>query len=302
MISLVVPIFNEEDLIDELLRRVVNALEQTNVPFEVITVDDGSKDTSLNKLLQWHQNDRRIKVLTLSRNFGHQAAYTAGIDYAEGDYIAMMDGDLQDPPELLPQMYNMLCSGEYDIICGLRTDRKETGIRKLLIKGFHRVFRTGSGSVANTGNFSMLNKKATDAFRDLKEKTRYLPGLRNFIGFKQGNIEYERDERWAGTPKMSIFKLFTLAADAIFSFSKFPIKFCLYIGLLGIIISFAAGLYILFSKLLGLAPLGWSSTMTSIFFLGSIQLTFLGVLGEYVFRIYKESQNRPIYIIKDFYS
>jgi dolichol-phosphate mannosyltransferase len=153
----------------------------------------------------------------------------------------------------------------------------------------------------NTGNFSMMKREAVDALLTMKEKVRYLPGLRSFIGFKQGYVEFVRDERSEGDPKMSLSKLFILAADAIFAFSRFPIKMCLYLGLIGTIVFMFAGIYVLIAKIFGFAVIGWSSTLLSIYFLGSIQLVSLGVVGEYVYRIYKESQNRPIYFVKKFY-
>jgi hypothetical protein len=153
----------------------------------------------------------------------------------------------------------------------------------------------------NSGNYSMMKREAVDALLTLREKVRYLPGLRTFIGFRQGYIEFVRDDRFTGEPKMGIRKLLVLAADAIFSFSRFPIRFCLFLGTIGTIVFMAAGIYVLIAKAYGFAVIGWSSTLLSIYFLGSIQLVFLGILGEYVYRSYKESQNRPVYFVKKFY-
>lgn len=304
MISLIVPIYNEEELILELVQRSVASLNLTGQDFEILFIDDGSTDKSLELLLNCQQKDNRIKLLTLSRNFGHQAAYTAGIDYAAGDYAALMDGDLQDPPELLPEMYKMLADGQLDIINGYRKSNASNKSRNICTRLFHLTFGNISNlkDVQHIGNFSMMNKSALNAFRQLREKTRYLPGLRNLIGFRSSILKYQREEREHGNSKMSMKDLFELALDAIFSFSKLPLKFCLFMGMLGIVCSFLAGIYILLSKSFGLSPLGWSSTMTSIYFLGSIQLVFLGILGEYIFRIYRESQNRPIYFVREFYN
>ena len=153
----------------------------------------------------------------------------------------------------------------------------------------------------NSGNFSMMKRQAVEALLSIKEKVRYLPGLRTFIGFRQGYIEYVRDDRFRGKPKMSISKLFTLAADAIFSFSRVPVRFCLILGSIGAIVFMVAGIYVLIAKIYGFAVIGWSSTLLSIYFLGSIQLIFMGIVGEYVYRNYKESQNRPVYFVKKFY-
>jgi dolichol-phosphate mannosyltransferase len=303
MISLVIPVYNEEILIDELIERLIKVLSEISVPFEILFINDGSQDGTLEKLLQHRDKEKRIKVLSLSRNFGHQAALTAGLEHAKGDYIAMMDGDLQDPPELLREMHKKLKSGEYDVINGKRRSRKGSIGRRILTYIFHKLFKrvSGLGEIENVGNYSMLNRNALNGLLTLKEKIRYLPGLRSFVGFKQGYIEYVREERKKGKSKMNIWKLWLLGSDAIFSFSKIPLKICLFLGLFGVVVFLLAGIYVLIAKIFGFALLGWSSTLLSIYFLGSIQLTFLGVLGEYVFRTYKESQNRPIYLVKEFY-
>jgi len=283
-----------------LVKRTIAALESFITGYEVIFVDDGSTDDSLEKILTWRKSNSKIKVLSLSKNFGHQAAYTAGLEHAKGEIVAMMDGDLQDPPELLPEMYRKICEEDYDVVSGKRTGRKGKNSRDIYAVLFHLLFKHIGEikNMENTGNYSMMKREAIDALLSLKEKVRYLPGMRTFIGFKQGYVEFIREDRFRGTPKMSIRKLFVLGADAIFSFSRFPIRFCLVLGTLGTIIFMCAGIYVLIAKLYGFAVIGWSSTLLSIYFLGSIQLVFLGILGEYVYRSYKESQNRPVYFIK----
>jgi len=303
MLSLVIPIFNEEKLIDELINRTISSLESFIQDYEVIVVDDGSTDNSMGKILAKRKENNKIKILTLSKNFGHQAAYTAGLEHTRGDVIAMMDGDLQDPPELLAEMYKKITVEDYDIVSGKRTGRKGKKGRDFYAVLFHILFKY-IGEIKhmeNSGNYSMMNREALDALLSMREKVRYLPGLRTFIGFKQGYIEFIRDDRFRGTPKMSIRKLLVLAADAVFSFSRFPIRFCLILGSIGALVFMCAGIYVLIAKAYGFAVLGWSSTLLSIYFLGSIQLVFLGILGEYVYRNYKESQNRPIYFVKKFY-
>ncbi len=305
MVSLVIPIFNEELLIDTLAERCLAAMQRISPYFEIICVDDGSSDNSLALLKKWHAVDNRIKVVTLSRNFGHQAAYTAGLTYAKGDYIAMMDGDLQDPPELLPEMHDKLLKSndEIDIVYGKRTKRGEELQKALAIRLFHKIFKQVSGIDAadNVGNFSIFNRRSLEAFLRLEERNRYLPGLRFFIGFKQDYVEYARDDRAAGEAKMTFGKLVRLALDALFSFSDMPIKLCFWTGVTGIFVLFMAGVYALFSKITGTAYIGWSSLSLSIYFLGSVQLLFLGVIGEYVFRIYRETQRRPIFLIRKIY-
>jgi len=302
MFSLIIPVYNEEGLIEELAARSVKSVESFTTNYEILFINDGSTDSTLKKLIEIRKQFTRIKIVDLSRNFGHQAAYTAGLEMALGNYVAMMDGDLQDPPELLVEMYHKIKDEGFDIVSGKRKGRKG-GRFKLTTNLFHAFFKkvAGMDGMENTGNFSMMNRAAVNAMLQMKETIRYLPGLRLFIGFKQGYVEYVRQDRQEGTPKMTLGKLILLGADAIFSFSKFPIKVCLYLGTIGTIVFFCAGIYALIDKIFGFAIIGWSSTVLSIYFLGSIQLIFLGVVGEYVYRIYKESQNRPIYLVKKFY-
>ncbi|MCX6334847.1 MAG: glycosyltransferase family 2 protein, partial [Bacteroidia bacterium] len=302
MFSLVIPIFNEEKLIDELVIRTITSVETFTRDYEVIMVEDGSTDKSLSKILENREKNKRIKILALSKNFGHQAAYTAGLEHAAGDIVAMMDGDLQDPPELLSAMYRKITAEDFDIVSAKKTGRKGNPARKLYAKLFHHIFRNIGElkNMENYGNYSMMKRIAVDALLSMKEKVRYLPGLRSFIGFRHGDVEFVRDNRYRGKSKMSLQKLSTLAADAIFSFSRFPIKLCLILGTIGTIVFMAAGIYVLIAKATGIAIPGWSSTLLSIYFLGSIQLVFLGIIGEYIYRNYKESQNRPLYFVRKF--
>lgn len=303
MLSLVIPIYNEENLLDELVRRTVSAIESFTPDYEIIFVDDGSIDGSLDKLLGWHKKNSRVKVLSLSKNFGHQAAYTAGLEHATGDIVAMMDGDLQDPPELLSEMYRKIKAEGYEVVSGKKTGRKGKTRRNFWFMLFHRFFRKVGeiNGMENVGNYSMMTREAVNALLSMKEKVRYLPGMRTFIGFRQAYVEFVRDERFKGKPKMSTRRLFILAADAIFSFSRFPIRLCLILGTIGVLVFMGAGIYVIIAKIYGFAVIGWSSTILSIYFLGSVQLVFLGVLGEYIYRSYKETQNRPIYFVRKYY-
>ena len=303
MFSLVIPVFNEENLIDELVRRSMTAVESFTDDYEIILVDDGSTDNSLNRILDIRRTGIRVKLLSLSKNFGHQAAFTAGLTYAKGEIVAMMDGDLQDPPELLVEMYRKLKEEDLDIVSAKKTGRKGKRSRNIYAAVFHSIFRhIGEiNGMENYGNFSVMKRIALDALLSLGEKVRYLPGLRTYIGFKQGYVEFVRDDRFEGTPKMTLRRLFTLAADAIFSFSRFPIRICLILGIAGTLVFMGAGIYVLVARLTGITIPQWSSTLLSLYFLGSVQLVFLGILGEYVFRNYKESQNRPVYFVRKFY-
>ena len=302
MFSLIIPVYNEEDLIDELAVRSVSAIESFTANYEILFINDGSTDSTLHQLIEARKRFSRIKIVDLSRNFGHQAAFTAGLETALGNYVALMDGDLQDPPELLAEMYRKIKEEGFDIVSGKRLGRKGKRLR-ITTNLFHAFFKkvAGMDNMENSGNFSMLNRAAVNALIGMKETIRYLPGLRSFIGFNQGYVEYIREDRLKGEPKMTFGNLMLLGADAIFSFSKFPIKVCLYLGTIGTIVFMFTGMYVLIAKMFDFALYGWSSTVLSIYFLGSIQLIFLGVVGEYVYRIYKESQHRPIYLVKKFY-
>lgn len=303
MISLVIPVYNEELVIDELLRRSLNTLKEIGRPFEIIIVDDGSEDSSLSKLLKHREDDNRIKVVELSRNFGHQAAFTAGLKRSKGQYTVMMDGDLQDTPELISDMFNKMQSGEYDIINGYRKSRAETGIRGLMFAIFHKLFAIilNKRDVENIGNFSMLQRPALEALLQLKEKTRYLPGLRTYVGFRQGFLDYDREDRKEGVPKMRFRHLLKLATDAIFSFSRLPVFICFYLGLFGVIITSIIGIIMLFSDSGPSLTTDYRPVIVGLFFLGSVQLAFIGIVGEYVFKGYKESQNRPMYFVRNEY-
>ena len=302
-LSVIIPIYNEEELIDTLIERTRNAITSVTDDFEIICVNDGSIDRSLEKLVKFHYIDKRLKIISLSRNFGHQAAYTAGLEYAKGEYVAMMDGDLQDPPELIGEMLKKAEDEKIDVVYGKRKASKEEFQKRFFARTFHYIFRKVSlmNEIQNVGNFAVMNRKALDALLSFKEKNRYLPGLRAFIGFHQNEVVYERQQRLAGEAKMTLAKLFRLGFDAVFSFTDLPIKLCLYTGLTGMVSCVIAFFYVILSKLTGIAPFGWSSTTLSIFFLGFIQLIFLGILGEYLFRVYRESQGRPVYIISEIY-
>lgn len=301
-LSVIVPLYNEENLITELNNRITKAISFSG-NYEILFVDDGSEDNTLKFLLELKKTNPNIKIIELSRNFGHQAAYTAGLNYASGEYIVMMDGDLQDPPEVIPEMYKKITETDFDIIYGKRKSRKEGFLKKILISIFHYIFNRiiKNKDLVSIGNFSIMSSKAKNALVSLQEKNKYLPGLRYYIGFKQDFVEYNRDERLSGKSKMSFRKLVHLAFDAIFSFSKLPIRISLIIGSIGILASIIGILIVLIKKVTGVAITGWTSTMISIFFFGSVQLFFLGVLGEYVFRIFTETKNRSTYFIRNIF-
>jgi glycosyltransferase involved in cell wall biosynthesis len=303
MISVVIPLLNESTLVTRLVDEVAKNLHSTGAAFEIVCVDDGSIDDTVEKLLQFQKENKELKVVSLSRNFGLQPALTAGLEFAKGDYVVIMDGDFQDPPEVIPQLFSKIKATKGDVVSAVRSRRKEKLSKRFYINVFHKIFKniTEGNQVEQTGNFSILSRKAVDAILKFSEHNRYFPGIRNFIGFQHDFIVYDRPDRLEGEAKMSRKKLFALAADAIYSFSKWPIKACLYLGLLGIVVFLMAIVYTLVSKFTGLAPIGWSSMFLAVSFFGSVQLTFLGLIGEYVYRIYKEVQKRPIYLVKEIY-
>ncbi|MCK3683701.1 glycosyltransferase family 2 protein [Maribellus sp. YY47] len=300
MISVVIPLYNESILVDRLLEAVTQNVRALNEPFEVVCVDDGSTDETLAKLLQFRKEVPEVKVISLSRNFGLQAAITVGLEYAKGGKVIIMDGDLQDPPELIPELLQKMEETNCDVVSAVRNKRMESFTKRFYIKVFHKIFASISegNQVEQSGNFCLLNRKAVNSILAFSERNRYFPGIRNFIGFQHEFVVYDRADRVEGKAKMTTRKLFSLAADAIYSFSKWPIKACLYLGLLGVVVFLLAIVYTLVSKFTGLAPFGWSSTFLAISFFGSVQLTFLGLIGEYIFRIYKEVQRRPVYLVK----
>ena len=302
-LSVVIPLFNEEVLVAQLMEEVNRNAKAIGEPFEIVCVDDGSTDNTLESLLQRRNEYKALKVISLSRNFGLQPAIAAGLDYAKGEYVLIMDGDLQDPPDLIPKLYIKIKETKADVVSAVRSKRNEKFGKRFYINLFHKIFSNISEGeqLEQSGNFSILSRKAVDAILQFKEHNRYFPGIRNFIGFGHEYVTYDRPDRTEGKAKMNRKKLFSLAADAIYSFSKWPVKACLYLGLLGVVVFFLAIVYTLISKFTGLAPFGWSSTFLAISFFGSVQLTFLGLIGEYIFRIYKEVQQRPIYLVKGIY-
>jgi glycosyltransferase involved in cell wall biosynthesis len=303
MISVVIPLLNESTLVIRLVGELAKNLHAIGEAFEIVCVDDGSTDDTVEKLLQLKKENVELKVISLSRNFGLQPALTAGLEFAKGDYVVIMDGDFQDPPEVITQLFSKIKETKCDVVSAVRNQRKEKLSKRFYINVFHKIFKniTEGNQMEQTGNFSILSRKAVDAILQFSEHNRYFPGIRNFIGFQHEFIVYDRPDRLEGEAKMSRKKLFALAADAIYSFSKWPIKACLYLGLLGIVVFLLAIIYTLVSKFTGLAPIGWSSMFLAVSFFGSVQLTFLGLIGEYVYRIYKEVQKRPIYLVKEIY-
>lgn len=301
MYSIIIPIYNEELTLPELRTRLIEATDSLDKPFEVILIDDGSKDKSFSLMKDIHAQDERFKIIRLSRNFGHQIAISAGMDVAQGDAIILMDGDLQDPPELLPQMIAKWKDG-YHVVYTVKTSRKENPLKRLAFKGFYWVLHALSSIQIpmNAGNFSLMDRRVVEVMKQIPERHRYISGLRAWVGFKQIGIEYDRGARFAGEPQMSITRLFSLAFDGIFSFSNIPLRAATYVGFVAATFSFAGGIFVIYEKLFtDKAILGWASTIVTITFLGGLTLLTLGIIGEYIGRIYDEVKQRPLYIISE---
>jgi dolichol-phosphate mannosyltransferase len=300
-LSVVVPLYNEEQVLPELVVRLSDALSATNVAYEIVFVDDGSSDGTVSILADTAKDDTRIKVVALSRNFGHQAAVSAGIDAVDGDAVVVMDGDLQDPPELIHDFLEKFREG-FDVVYAIRRARKEVWWKRAGYNLFYRILSTfASGGVAiprDAGDFSLMSRRVVDIIRAMPERNRYVRGLRAWAGFRQIGIPYNRDARYAGKTKYSLWKLVRFAYDGLFAFSYVPIMIVNAIGFLSSAVAFVGIIAVLYFKLFSTRDVpGFTATAVFILFFSGIQLIALGVLGEYMRRMYDEVKARPLYII-----
>lgn len=300
-LDVVIPVFNEEDVLPKLRRRLTAALDAATESWRVILVDDGSQDRSRELILDWRRDDSRIMLVELSRNFGHQSAITAGISFADAQSVAVMDADLQDPPELLKEMLEQWRSGA-DVVVARRRSRAETGWRKFAFAAFHHFLeRFGDlPSSANTGVFGLMDRRVAQHYIKLSERHRFFPGLRDWLGFRRQEVLYDREDRAAGAPKQSLGRLIAYALDSIFSFSYKPLRMMTYLGCLIALAGFSLAAYFIFKRLLGveIADTGFTTLVTLILVLGGLNLIGLGLVGEYVGRIYDEAKNRPFFIVR----
>jgi len=304
-LSLIIPIFNEEQVIPELsrrLREVMGKLETVVRSWEVVFIDDGSKDKSLPMLRELAANERRFKVLSFSRNFGHQLAITAGIDYADGDAVVIMDADLQDPPEVVQEMVTRWREG-FDVVYGVRRSRAgETFFKKATASLFYRTLKIMLGGISipvDAGDFRLMGRPAVLTLRALKEKHRFVRGMVAWIGFKQSALYYDREARFAGETKYPFVKMLRFAIDAITSFSIIPLRFATWLGLLAGLVAVVEAGFALYERLLGNVVQGWTTIMLAVALGSSAQLLMIGVLGEYVGRIYEEIKRRPLYVTSE---
>ena len=305
-ISIVIPCYNEEDVIELCHDEVTKVVDALPYGFEIIYINDGSKDSTFAKLKNIQKDDDRVIILNLSRNFGKEAAMTAGIDNVTGDALIILDADLQDPPALIPDLIKMWKDTDADVVYGQRMIREgETWFKKFTANGFYKVINFIASNVEiprNTGDFRLMNRRSIDALKQLREKHRFMKGLFAWIGYKQVALQYNRAPRAAGETKWSYVGLWNLAMEGIAGFSTTPLRVASFFGLLISIISFLFGGYIIAKTLIsGVDVPGWATLTVMISFLSGIQLLSIGILGEYIGRIFGEAKKRPLYFIEDIY-
>ncbi len=298
-LSVVVPLYDEADNLGELHQRLKSSLGGLGCDYEVVFVDDGSRDALPGMLDELQGHDSHASVLHLSRNFGHQAAVCAGIDHARGRAILLMDGDLQDPPEVIPSFVQLWRDG-YDVVYAIRRRRKEGRLKRLGYFLFYRLLRAISDLdiPVDSGDFCLMDRKVVEALKHMPERKRFVRGLRTYVGFRQIGLAYERGAREAGSSKYSFGALLELALDGLVSFSSYPLRLVTYLGLSTAGLAAIATVWVLADALSQqTAPRGWASTLVVVLFMGSVQLICLGIIGEYIRLIFLESKGRPAYIV-----
>jgi glycosyltransferase involved in cell wall biosynthesis len=301
--SVVAPVYNEEALVAEFCQRTIAALEPLGEPFEVVLVNDGSRDHSPDIIRQLHDQDPRIKVVNFSRNFGHQIAITAGMDYAKGQAVTVIDSDLQDPPEVIPRMIDEWKRG-YQVVYGVRGEREgETAFKLATASLFYRLIRkiTNVDIPLDAGDFRLMDRRVVEALNSMREQKRFMRGLSVWVGFKQTGVTYRRDARKAGETKYPLRKMIRFALDGITAFSYLPLQLATYLGFTVATLSLLGLIAVIVLRLIGSGEsfYGQASTLVSVLFLGGIQLIFLGIIGEYLGRIYDEVKRRPLYIVAE---
>jgi dolichol-phosphate mannosyltransferase len=301
-ISIVVPLYNEEKNIRLMHDRLVSSILKISSNFEIIYVNDGSKDNSFLELLKLSNEDERVKYINFSRNFGHQIAVTAGLDYSKGAAVVIIDGDLQDPPEVIPEMYALYKEG-FEVVYGQRLIRKgESFLKKITAKYFYRILKkiTNINIPVDTGDFRLIDRKIVNDLKNMPEQNKFLRGQIAWLGYRQTSIFFERDERKFGETGYPFSKMLKFALDGITGFSDVPLQFVTKTGIFISFISFLVILYAIFSHfILERTITGWTSLIISSMFIGGVQLISVGIIGEYISRINKNVQNRPLYIVSE---
>ena len=300
--TIIAPIFNEIDNIQVLYDRVSEVMDQTNQPWEFVMVDDGSTDGSTEAILDLKSRDKKIVPVLFARNFGHQIAVTAGLDYSQGEAVIIIDADLQDPPEVILDLIKKWKEG-YEVVYAQRSKREgETWFKLFTAAAFYRLIQriTDINLPMDTGDFRLLDRKVVGVMNQMREKHRFLRGMSVWVGFRQTGVEYERAERFAGETKYPLKIMFKLASDAITGFSYFPLKLATYLGFIATGLSMIAILTIIILRLTGSDYLlGQATTLIAVLFLGGVQLISIGMLGEYIGRLYDEAKGRPLYIVRE---
>lgn len=301
MLSVVSPIYNERESVDELVRRLTLVLSELG-EYEIVLVDDGSTDGSWAALCALAAGDGHVRLLRLSRNFGHQIALTAGLDAARGDAVVLIDGDLQDPPEVIPELVDRWREG-FDVVYAVRAQRDgESRLRLAAIDLFYRLFRRMSATdiPADTGDFRLLSRRAVDSLARMPERARYLRGMTSWIGFRQTGVAYRRDPRFAGASKYPLGKLIRLAADGITSFSIAPIRLLTRLGVVMLVFCLGVLGWTLYVRFFTQnAPQGWTSLLAVVLLLGGMQMLGIGIVGQYIARIFEETKQRPLYFVAE---
>lgn len=302
MVSIIIPVFNEEEVLNELYKRLTTVMESTGEEYELVFIDDGSSDNTYPMLKELNKKDPRCKVLHFSRNFGHQIAITAGMDYCKGDAVVIIDADLQDPPELIPEMLQKWKEGA-QIVHARRKKRKgESIFKKATAAIFYRTLKalTNVEIPVDVGDFRLMDKKVVQSLRSMRERNRFVRGLVSWTGYKQAEVSYVRDPRFAGTTKYPLKKMIRFALNGITSFSDKPLKIASLLGFLLSSAGFLYMLYVLYQKFFTTQVVqGWTTIVVLILVFNGFTLLSLGILGEYVGRIYEEIKQRPLYIIEE---
>ena len=301
--SFIVPIYNEEDTLVEMYRRVRAVMDQMDGSVELVLVNDGSRDRSLSLMRELHEKDPQVCYLSLARNFGHQVAVTAGLNFVRGQAIVILDADLQDPPELIPALVEQWQQG-YQVVYAQRTKRlRESWFKRLPAYVFYRLMRRLADVEipVDTGDFCLMDRQVVDVLNTMPERNRYIRGLRSWVGLQQTSVYFEREPRFAGEVKYTFRKSLSLAVNSLVSFSKLPLRLSTYVGLLAAGAAVLMAVLVLYWRIVAPAsPLtGFASIMIAIFFLGAVQLVSIGILGEYVGRIYEEVKGRPLYVLSE---
>ncbi|MDX1437711.1 MAG: glycosyltransferase family 2 protein [Anaerolineales bacterium] len=298
--SIVAPIYNEIDALPELYSRVSSVMEEIGDAWELVMVDDGSSDGSTQKIMELYEQDRRVRPVLFSRNFGHQIAVTAGLDYSRGEAVVIIDSDLQDPPEVIQEMIERWREG-YEVVYAVRTEREgETWFKEFTASLFYRIIYriTDVAIPMDTGDFRLLDRKAVDVMGNMRERHRFLRGMSVWVGFKQIGVEYKREARFAGETKYPLRKMTRFATDAITSFSYFPLQLASYLGFFSAALAILAIPIVMYLRLTGSqAFFGQATTLIAVLFIGGVQLISLGILGEYIGRVYDEVKHRPLYVV-----